>query len=206
MLGWHFTSTALRDGTPLPAINEWHVYEGRSIVRCVYGLHASEHPFDALRYAPGNLLHRVELVDDLLPHGDPVDKYVGRRRRIIASIDAEQLLFAFARWCALQVVDNWPAPQVVKDWLETGDPELQSAAWSAAWSAAEMAVLAAASPIVLSAILAAIRTAAQVPAQSSAWLVELNQRNEFERLVNAAFADLLNAAFADLLQKPAEPV
>ena len=79
------------------------------------GLHASEHPFDALTYAPGKMLHKVILRGDLQSHGDPIDKYVGRERKITASMDAEKLLREFARWCALQDA-AWDAT-----WDATGD-------------------------------------------------------------------------------------
>ena len=139
MLGYHFTGSSLRDGRPIPKIGEWLVHNG-PVLPCESGLHASEHPFDALQYAPGPMLHRVELDGYLVPHGDPVDKWCGRRRRIIASIDATALLREFARWCALQVIHLWDAPAVVREYLETGDESKRSSAWvaasAAAWSSA----------------------------------------------------------------------
>ena len=120
MRGYHFTSDTLRDGTPIPPIGEWLEHEGE-IIPCKSGLHASEHPLDALKYAPGVRLHLVELDGDMMPHGDPVDKHVGRRRKILKSIDATELLREFARWCALQVIHLWDAPDVVKKYLETGN-------------------------------------------------------------------------------------
>lgn len=44
---------------------------------------------------------------------------------IIATIDITELLFEFARWCALQVIDLWDALVVVREYLETGDEALQ---------------------------------------------------------------------------------
>jgi len=38
----------------------------------------------------------------------------------------------FARWCALQVIDKWDAPDVVLKYLETGMPELRIRARAAA--------------------------------------------------------------------------
>ena len=96
MLGYHFTGDKLRDGRPVPPVGEWLEHEGE-IVPCQSGLHASECSYDALQYAPGHLLHRVELEGDIVPHGDPSDKWVGRKRRIISTIDAEPLLRDFAR-------------------------------------------------------------------------------------------------------------
>jgi hypothetical protein len=42
------------------------------------------------------------------------------------------ILDAWARWCALQVIDTWEAPEVVRRFLETGDETLRKAARSAA--------------------------------------------------------------------------
>ena len=129
--GYHFTKDTLRNGEPIPPIGEWLKHEGK-IIPCKLGLHMSEHPFDALQYAPGNILHKVELRGDLQSHGDPIDKWVGRERKIIATIDAEKLLREAARKFALDVVHLWDAPKIVKEYLETGNEDLRDAAWAAA--------------------------------------------------------------------------
>jgi hypothetical protein len=143
IVGYHFTGEKLRDGRAIPAIGEWLEHDG-PVKPCDSGLHASVDPFDALQFAPGNLLHRVELEGDLNSHGNPVDKWVGRRRKITASIDAEKLLREFARWCALQVVHLWECPPVVRQYLDTGDESLRAAACAAASAAAWDAARAAA--------------------------------------------------------------
>jgi hypothetical protein len=65
---------------------------------------------------------------------------VSAKRKILWRVDGEAVLRAFARWCALQVIDKWGAPDVVVEFLRTGDEKLRDAAWSAArdaaWSAA----------------------------------------------------------------------
>jgi len=196
MIGYHFTGERLWDGRPIPLIGEWLVHDG-PVVPCKCGLHASEHPADALEYAPGPLLHRVELEGDLLPHGSPVGKWVGRRRRILATIDATGLLREYARWCALQVIDRWNAPSVVRQYLETGDESLraaaqatvQASAWASAWSAAWDAARAAAAWE--AAAQAAARDAARAAARAavawaSAWVA---QRQQLATMVDAAFAE-----------------
>ncbi len=113
------------------------------------------------------MLHRVELEGDLVSHGDPTDKWVGRRRKIEASLDATNLLRAHARWCALQVIDLWDAPAVVRRYLTTGDDSLwaaardaaRDAAWDAAWAAARDAARAAAGAAARAAAGAAPRAA-----------------------------------------------
>ena len=86
-------------------------------------------------------------------------------------------LRALARRFAMRVIDRWNAPQIVRDWLETGDESLRLAAWSAAtaataaWSAAESAAWAAwsaAESAAWSAAESAAR-AAWSAAESAAW-------------------------------------
>lgn len=211
ILAWHFTNGTLRDGEPLPPIGQWLEHTG-PVIPCKSGLHASLHPFDALQYAPGPWLHRVRLEGDLTPHGDPVDKYAGRRRKIIATINAEKLLRDFARWNARQVLHLWDAPKVVKDYLRTGDEKIRDAAWAAAkevslsvlaypppdasWSAAWAAMA-----LPCSAARATVRYASSAAARDAtakaAFLYRAldaakddyiqKARAQFQKMVNAAF-------------------
>jgi predicted TIM-barrel fold metal-dependent hydrolase len=107
--------------------------EGEPIL-CEHGLHASARIIDALEYCPvGNVaLCRVTLGGTVI-HGD--DKSVASERTITAILPAEKtnaLLQDFARWCALQVIDLWDAPDVVRQYLTTGDESLSEAAREAA--------------------------------------------------------------------------
>jgi hypothetical protein len=129
---YHFTSDKLRDGRPIPAIGEWLTYDGEVKI-CVSGLHASADPFDALQYAPGHMLHKVVL-KGVVERQD--DKVVARSRKILATIDATELLRRFARQQALSVIHLWDAPPIVKEYLETRDERLQAAAAGAARDAA----------------------------------------------------------------------
>ena len=131
---WHFTGERLRDGDPIPPAGQWLKYKG-PLIMCESGLHASIDPSDALGYAPGPILHLVDCqgIGEL---GD--DKLVCSRRRIVASMDATEMLRYFARMQALSVVHLWEAPDVVLDYLMTGDESIQDAAWAAgaaAWAA-----------------------------------------------------------------------
>ncbi len=125
---YHFVGATLRDGSPIPADGEWLTFDG-PVKICECGLHASKHPLDALQYAPGETLCLVECDDIVAGHDD---KFVCRRRRIIARIDATELLRDMARWCALQVIHLWDAPPVVREYLETGNEALRDAARDAA--------------------------------------------------------------------------
>jgi hypothetical protein len=188
MRAYHFTSDKLRNGRPIPAVGEWLKHEGE-IEPCKSGLHASEHPLDALKYAPGPFLHLVELEGDLKSHGNPVDKWVGRRRKIIATVNMEELLKKFARWCALQVAHLWDAPQVVREYLETGEKSLRKEAYETAdeaayWAANEAAARAAAEAAYWAVILAA--------AEAAYWAAQADNnpskyRDKFQKMVDEAF-------------------
>lgn len=206
-IAYHFVGETLRDGRPIPADGEWLEHDGE-IEICMSGLHASSHPFDALEYAPGNTLCLVEVDGDI---SEQEDKLVCRRRRIIARIDAEPLLREFARWCALQVIDLWDAPDVVRQYLTTGNESLRAEAWDALAAARaavwdSRAALAEAWDALGAALAAAwdaraaewdIRGAALAAARSAEWAAKWNatetavkaaQRDKFNEMVTAAFA------------------
>jgi len=115
-LGWHFVNDTLRDGSPIPADGEWLEYDGPCVI-CESGLHYSKRAIDALKYAPGNTICRVE-VSDIADQEH--DKGVAARRRILWRVDGAELLRDFARRCALNVVHLWDAPEVVVRYLKTG--------------------------------------------------------------------------------------
>ena len=106
------------------------------VVPCKRGFHGSELALDALQYAPGLHLWRVELGGEIVPHGDPVDKHAASERTTLAGGDATGLVLSWVRWCALEVVELWSAPEVVRRWLETGDPALREQAEAEAARAA----------------------------------------------------------------------
>jgi len=132
VIAYHFTGDTLRDGRPIPPIGETLVHDG-PVEICVSGLHASECPFDALRYAPGPMLHRVkcEGIEER-----QTDKLVCRRRTIIASADASFMLRRFAADQALSVAHLWDMPEIVRGYLTTLDGSKREAAWDAARAAA----------------------------------------------------------------------
>ena len=183
---YHFTGSTLRDGRPVPAIGETLVHSG-PIVWCESGLYASRAAWDALRYAPGPILHRV-LAQDI--EREDGDKLVCRRRTIVASIDATHLLRRFAADQALSVAHLWDMPDMVRDYLTTLDEEKRDAAWDAAWEAsAEAAAWAA---WAAEAAARAARAASEA-AWAAAWgVARLARPNEaaadFNARVDAAFA------------------
>ena len=174
--GYHFTGNTLRNCEPIPAIGEWISVSG-PVIPCKSGLHMSEHPFDALQYAPGCMLHVVEIRGDLQSHGNPLDKWVGRERRIIATIDATEILRSFARCCALSVSHLWDCPDIVRMYLQTGDESIRAAACDAARAAAW----------------AAARAAAWDAARAAAWdAARAAQREKLQEIVDEAFRKELN--------------
>lgn len=126
---YHFVGETLRDGTPVPADGVTLKYDGE-IKLCASGFHASREAWQALDYAPATTLCRVHCAGKIIT-GD--DKLVCTERTIIARIDAEQLLRKFARKCAGDVIHLWDAPDVVVEYLKTGNEELRDAARDAAW-------------------------------------------------------------------------
>ena len=186
---YHFVGDTLRDGRPVPPDGEWLTHDGPCVM-CESGLHASEHPYDALQYAPGAILCLVEIEDEVARQDD---KLLCRRRKIIARIDATQLLRRFARLCALDVIHLWDAPKIVLEYLETGDESKRAAAWAAAGDAAGDAAGAAAGDAAGAAAWAAAWDAAWAAARAVARAVagavaRAAQKKRFAEMVNAEFA------------------
>ena len=174
MIAYHFTGDTLRDGRPVPAIGEKLIHTGE-IVWCKSGLYASPKPHQALRYAPGKWLHRVECGQNEREDGD---KFVCRERTILQTIDAEHLMRRFAADQALSVAHLWDMPDVVREYLTTLDDSLRAAARNAAWAAAEAAARNAA----WAAAVVAAQAAADAAARAAAWA-------DFDARVNCAFAE-----------------
>ena len=182
---WHFVGDTLRDGRPIPADGVLLKFDGTPIP-CERGLHASRHPFDALQYAPGNTLCLVECGGIIVPHGEPEDKIACTERRIIVRMDAEPLLRHFSRQQALSVVDMLGdnPPDVVLDWLMTGDESIRESARASAWASAWASARASAR--------ASAWASAWASALDSAWASALDSaRADFAALVNEAFEDWL---------------
>ena len=190
--GFHFVEKTLRYWRPVQRDGEWLEHDG-PIVLCRSGLHASLHPFDALEYAPGDTLCLVTLDGDI-QHGE--DKVVASRRRIDRRIDATELLRSFARTCAMDVIDLWEVPEVVRQYLATGDETIRRAAKDVAWSdeydAARAAARDAACGAAMDAAWYAARAAARDAAWHAGWQSAFSASRERQR---DRFADMVRAAF-----------
>src|ERR1700674_4153218 len=132
---WHFVGPTLRNGDPVPPDGEWLVYKG-VLSMCESGLHASRRPWHALSYAPGATLCLVDCDGEVIEQDD---KLVCSRRRIVTRMDFIEPLRYFARMQALSVMHLWEAPDVVLDYLMTGEESIRAAARDAAGDAARAA-------------------------------------------------------------------
>jgi len=150
---------------------ETHSVEGE-LVLCENGLHASERVIDALKYAPGSTLWLVELSGEIV---EGEDKVCARSRKYIKEIDCEELLREFARKQALINIEkikpycSAEAFSLIVDYLETGNDELRSAAWSAARSAAWSAESAESAESAAWSAARSAESAAESAARSVAW-------------------------------------
>jgi hypothetical protein len=136
ILAWHFTAATLRDGRPIPPDGVTLKHTG-PLVMCQSGLHASVRIIDALEYAPGATICRVECGGETI-HG--MDKLVCSKRTILWRVDGTNLLRQFARLCALDVIHQWDALPIVREYLETGDEDIRDAARDArdvSWAVAQ---------------------------------------------------------------------
>ena len=178
VLAWHFTNGMhLRDGTPLE-VGKTYRHKG-DVVMCKSGYHASEQILDALGYASGEQVSRVELWGDV-EIGD--DKIVARNRRVLWTLDATLILHEFACRVAETALakEDKPDPRSVaainakRRWVrgEISDKEL-AAAWDAAraatWAAAKAATRAAARAATWAAAWDAARAATWDAAKAATW-------------------------------------
>ena len=165
------------------------------LVLCHNGMHACRTPWQALQYAPGSLLHKVILEGGVKEESD---KLCGRSRTAIERRDATNMLRLFARKQALGVLHLWEAkmsvPDIVRHYLETGDPAARSAADSAARSAARSAAESAAESVARNAAWSAAWSAAESVARSAAW-------SAARSAAESAAGDMLNAMVAELFSK-----
>jgi len=153
ILAWHFlpndsvtrySRERVDVGTVLKARGKLHL--------CYNGLHASIHPRDAMRYAPGFLLCRVKLSGGI-QSGD--DKVCARSREVIAIRNARNIVLLHAAECAERALGTVVKPdarsmaaiQAVRDYCagKITNGQMAAARASAAYASAAAAAYAAAS-------------------------------------------------------------
>ena len=171
--GWYFSeeSRLLRYGDARPiALGVTHEVDA-PIELCERGLHASVRAIDALQYAPGPIVWRVELSGEIKTGND---KCVATHRKYIGGgVDASTVMRAFARRCALDVAHLWDMPPLVRSYLETGEESIRAAARdaarAAAWDAASTVAWDAASATASATARATARATAWAAARATAW-------------------------------------
>lgn len=144
-LGWHWITQnrQLCYGTDRRQIRRGSVrqYDGEPVL-CNVGLHWSTKCIDALKYAPSNIVCRVEAWGKTV-HGN--DKSVSQYRKVLWVLNAETALWAFVCDIAenalslAKVTDSraWAAIALRRDWLDGKrvTAKQRNAAWDAAWNA-----------------------------------------------------------------------
>lgn len=166
---WHFIRSDRRLGYDSSGliVEPGFVYSierDRTPKICIYGMHGSRHPFDALKYAAGPVVCRVRIWG-AVEHGG--NKLVGRNREVLWMADASKELRLFACWCVRRVwrlltdERSRRAVEVAETFAHgrTAIMELR-AAEAAAWDVASAAAATAAKAAVYSAACAAARAAA----------------------------------------------
>ncbi len=192
---WHFMRAGLRLGYGDGRIvrpGEWLEHDGQ-LALCQSGLHASGKILDALQYAPGPIICRVELDGSVIVS---YDKAVAQRRRVAWWVDGTRLLREFACRCALDVRHLWGMPNVVYRYLTTRDEKLRDAAWAAATAAARAAASAARAAVWDTAA-AAASDAAWAAAWAAVWAGAADTRDTAAAAARAAVWDTAAAAASD---------
>jgi len=156
MMGWHFSGTHLDFDLSHIKVKAGLVLRmGGPLSLCERRFHASAKPLDALQYASGTIVSRVELFNHVVsePLQVDTDKAVATGRAHIWVADAERTLHEFALWCANSALErerkagletderSWQALEIKQLWLngKATDHEMDAArdsAWDAAWDSA----------------------------------------------------------------------
>ena len=214
--GWHWLHKDRRlgydDGREVVA-GEWMTANAKPSM-CNSGMHASARALDALGYAPGPIICRVELSDDVQTDGD---KSVASKRRVLWMADATRTLREFAIWCAEEAIKavekldgltdgdrkalaaGKRCNEVHRAFLDgtAAEKELraaESAAWSAARNAAGSAARSAAESAAWGAAWGAAWRAAWSAAESAAWSAALSAARDAQ---NAKLESMLMSLAPD---------
>ena len=152
-----------------PYVYNHNTYD--ELTLCKAGMHGSIKPLDALTYASGPIICRVEITGKIVKGAD---KIVGVERKILNLFDGTDVLKKFARMCALDVVDLWDAPDIVIDYLKTGNEDLRDAVMYAVMYASSAATWDASS----AATCDASRVAAMYASWDASWVAAWEKQNK----------------------------
>ena len=183
MRAWHFLKDDCRlryrdgeevDDGEIVEIGKTYTAVG-DIDLCKNGMHGSKRILDALQYAPGSIVCKVE-IDGEIVEGD--DKLVGRSRTVLSMVDITDVLHEFACLCAekaltaAKVTDkrSWGAIAAKRAWLrgEIDSKQLAAAYADAVAAAGAYAYAAAGAYAAAVAAAAAAATDADAAADAAA--------------------------------------
>ena len=179
MRGYHFVreDRTLCDGQKLRVGKVYRLPPGAQPALRKHGYHASADVLDALGYAPGPILCRVELRGAIV-HGS--NKAVATKCKVLSARDVTRELHEFAVWCAERALKgerkagreldprSWAALKVRRAWLDgrATDAELKEAYRAARFAA----VSARDSPARFAAVAAAHATGSSAASSVAAWV------------------------------------
>lgn len=126
--GWRVAGDTFTENPTFAPPGEWQKAPGLMAYLVPRFFVCDAEPFDAFSLWEGNSLYRIELRGGIVrdkshQYGDH-SVYHGRQQRVLFRVEMGGVMFQYARFCALEVADNWNCPSVVRDWLITGNREL----------------------------------------------------------------------------------
>jgi len=131
-IAYSFVGDTLRDGRHVPKDGVKLVYEGPIKIVPSYrvplkvGLHASLSAFDALFYAPGNTLCKVQCSDIVERERD---RFICREKTILQRFDLYSLSYYFTKELLLVLAPLWCTPNSVLKYFEKDNPKLRPTVW-----------------------------------------------------------------------------
>lgn len=128
MKAWHWCRNDMRTrytNEPI-VVGEKLTVEG-PVELCERGLHASEDILDALKYAPGTIICRVELSGRIVKGRD---KLVASERRVEWCVDATDILVQWTRECAARDATGYTAIAAQNTAICARDDAFDTAIWA----------------------------------------------------------------------------
>ena len=174
VLAWHFTNgMKLRDGQPLK-VGKVYKHVG-PLEMCATGYHASIDIRDALSFAPGFTVSRVECRGEMEQQSD---KLVCRERKVLWTMDAKKIILKWSTRVATDAVKMVRKTSTDKAWDTWADMWISGKyrTYAAAKAAASAAYAASAANAAYAASYAAYADANAARKKYSGWLVAMIEK------------------------------